>query len=326
VGENRPQECFSALFMLKQQLAQYRIGTPRFDFAAVTYLHKLGFDLGRRLPELFPRGELAIALDLADALLPIQMMQVGQDLFGALDRRLDDVFTRRRVQRRLPKADAEEILSLAPEPDLIEQMPRLFAADLRGALEEKARHPRVVLLFDTHEAFFGEAIADPEALLHADVLMRDEWLRRLLGHLPLEAGVVAVVAGRTRPAWASATVAAIPDTFVDAWPVGSLTAVDALAYLGKAGVAGERLREALTAHAAVGPGEVHPYFLGLCADVALAAQRRGDRLDPASFDQSGELASKQLRSVRDFARKEWPLRGSLADVRCQRSVRSAGDR
>src|SRR5438445_435210 len=49
VGENRPQECFSALFMLKQQLAQYRITTPRFDFAAVTYLHKLGFDLDRRL-------------------------------------------------------------------------------------------------------------------------------------------------------------------------------------------------------------------------------------------------------------------------------------
>jgi hypothetical protein len=163
VGENRPQECFSALFMLKQQLAQYRITTPRFDFAAVTYLHKLGFDLDRRLPELFPRGELAVALDLADALLPVQVMQVGRSLFGAVDRRLDDVFTRRRVQRRLPKADAEEILSLAPEPDLIEQMPRLFAADLRGALEEKARHPRVVLLFDTHEAFFGEAIADPEA-------------------------------------------------------------------------------------------------------------------------------------------------------------------
>ena len=164
VGENRPQECFSALFMLKQQLAQYRIGTPRFDFAAVTYLHKLGFDLDRRLPELFPRGELAVALDLADALLPVQVMQVGQSLFGAVDRRLDDVFTRRRVQRRLPKADAEEILSLAPEPDLIEQMPRLFAADLRAALGEKARHERVVLLFDTHEAFFGEAIADPQAL------------------------------------------------------------------------------------------------------------------------------------------------------------------
>ena len=129
--------------------------------------------------------------------------------------------------------------------------------------------------------------------------MGDEWLRRLLGRLPLEAGVVAVVAGRTRPPWASATVAAIPDAFVDAWPVGSLTAADALAYLAKAGVEGEQLREALTAHAAGGPGEVHPYFLGLCADVALAAQRRADRLDPSSFDRSGELAEKQL----DLARR-----------------------
>jgi len=295
VGENRPQECFSALFMLKQQLARYRIATPRFDFAAVTYLHKLGFDLDRRLPELFPRGEIGLAFDVADALLPVQVMQVGQDLFGALDKRLDDVFTRRRVQRRLPKADAREILSLAPEPDLIYQLPRLFAADLAGAVGEKARHRRVVLLFDTHEAFFGEAIADPGALLHADYLMRDEWLRSLLGHLPLEAGVVAVVAGRTRPPWAAAPVAAIPDAFVEWSPVGHLATGDGLAYLEHAGVGDQVLRLALTRYASVGVGEVHPYFLGLCADVALAAGRRGGCLDPADVTSTkgnaGELRS-----------------------------------
>ncbi len=97
VGENRPQECFSALFMLKQQLARYHITTPRFDFAAVTYLHKMGFDLGRRLPELFPPSELGIALGIADAFLPLQLLRVGQDMFDALDKRLDDVFTRRRT-------------------------------------------------------------------------------------------------------------------------------------------------------------------------------------------------------------------------------------
>jgi ADP-ribosylglycohydrolase/tetratricopeptide (TPR) repeat protein len=299
VGEMRPQECFSALFMLKQQLAQFRITTPRFDFAAVTYLHKLGFDLGRRLPELFPRSELGVALDLADALLPLQLMRVGQGLFDALDKRLDDAFTRRRVQRRLARADAEEILSLAAEPDLIQQMPRLFAADLRDEVGGDARHARVVLLFDTHEAFFGEAVADPRALVHADYLMRDEWLRSLLGHLPLEAGVVAVVAGRIRPPWGGAPVAAIPDEFVDAWPVGHLAAADALAYLEKAGVVGDALRRVLVKYAAVDSGEVHPYFLGLCADVAVAAQRRGGRLDPGSFGQSGELAGKHL----DLARR-----------------------
>src|SRR6266516_4489104 len=297
-GENRPQECFSALFMLKRQLARYRLATPRFDFAAVTYLHKLGFDLGRRLPELFPRSELGIALDLADALLPVQLLRVGQELFGALDKRLDEVFTRRKVRRRLPRVDAEEILSLAPEPDLIQQMPRLFAADLGAAVGQSARYRRVVLLFDTHEAFFGEAIADPAALVHADFLMRDEWLRSLLGHLPLDAGVVAVVAGRTRPPWAHPPVAAIPDAYVDVWPVGHLTTGDGLAYLEKAGVGGEPLRLALTQYASIGLGEVHPYFLGLCADVALAAHRRGGTLDPGSFAQSGELAGKERELAR----------------------------
>ena len=36
--------------------------------------------------------------------------------------------------------------------------------------------------------------------------------------------------------------------------------------------------------------------------------------------------SKNLRSVRDFARKEWPLRGSPADLAGRGSVRSAGGR
>jgi ADP-ribosylglycohydrolase/tetratricopeptide (TPR) repeat protein len=298
VGENRPQECFSALFMLKQQLARHHITTPRFDFAAITYLHKMGFDLGRRLPELFPASELGIALGIADAFLPLQLLRVGQDMFDALDKRLDDVFTRRRVQRRLPTADAQDILSLAPEPDLIYEMPRLFAADLHDAVGKKARHQRLVLLFDTHEAFFGEAFADPHALVHADYLMRDEWLRSLLGHLPLQEGVVAVVAGRTPPSWASASVAAIPDAFVETWPVGHLASGDALAHLEKAGVEDDQLRLALVDYASVGPGEVHPYFLGLCADVALAARRRGSRLDAASFAQSEELTGKELALAR----------------------------
>ena len=44
---------------------------------------------------------------------------------------------------------------------------------------------------------------------------------------------------------------------------------------------------------------MHPYFLGLCADVALAAQWRGSWLDPGSFAQSGEPAGKHL----DLARR-----------------------
>jgi ADP-ribosylglycohydrolase/tetratricopeptide (TPR) repeat protein len=290
-GENRPQEAFSGLFMLKRQLARWRVATPRFDFAAVTYLHKLGLDLRQRLPELFPKGELSLALGIADALLPVSPLQLTEQFYEIVNARLDDLFTRKKVQRRLPKQEAERILSLQPEPDLLTEMPAIFAADLAAAVGPEGKHQRLVLLLDGHEAFFGEAIADPHSLIHAAALARDEWLRRLLGNLPLHQGVIAVISGRTQPFWDAAPVSPIPDSFVDLVHVGSLSAVDAMTYLEKAGVAVEALRHALVAYAS-DDGGVHPYYLGLCADVALAAAARGQALDPRSFRTSAQLTAR----------------------------------
>jgi hypothetical protein len=53
----------------------------------------------------------------------------------------------------------------------------------------------------------------------------------------------------------------------------------------------------------------------------------GDGLDVVALKPACDLSEvrpKHLRSVRDFARKEWPLRGSLADVGCHAVLRSAG--
>ncbi|MFG1711237.1 ADP-ribosylglycohydrolase family protein [Nonomuraea sp. M3C6] len=292
-GENRPQEAFSALFMLKRQLARSGIATPRFDFAAITYLHKLGFDIAHRVPELFPRGEAGIALDIADAVMTLPVLRVGQQLFQVVNSRMDKVFTRRRMQRRVPQVDAEQILSLVPEPDLLHELPRLFAKDLNDAAAE---HARIVLLFDTHEAFFGEAIGDADSLIHADKLMRDEWLRCLLGHLDLGAGIVAILAGRTRPPWSAAPVFPIPGRYLDLRLVGHLTNADARQYLSLAGVTDPSMREALVEYASTARDEVHPYFLGLCADVALAA---GSRLNPSDFttlvDKERDLAHRLLQ-------------------------------
>ncbi|MEU8361106.1 ADP-ribosylglycohydrolase family protein [Nonomuraea sp. NPDC048882] len=261
-GDNRPLEVYSALFMLKHQLAPHRIATPRFDFAAITYLHKLGFDLAHRIRELFPSSEVDTALDIADALLTLPILRGGRHM---LTSRMDETFTRRRTQRRLSHEDADHILALVPEPDLLYELPQLFAKDLNDAAAE---HDRIVLLFDTHEAFFG----DTDDLFHADKPMRDEWLRCLLGQLDLGAGIVAVVAGRTRPPWPSAPLFPIPEQYVDHRLVGPLTTADATRYLTLAGITDPAVRTALVTHASTAPGEVHPYSLGLCTDVALAAE------------------------------------------------------
>ncbi|MGP3965088.1 ADP-ribosylglycohydrolase family protein [Nonomuraea sp. 3N208] len=331
-GENRPQEAFSALFMLKRQLAQHGIAMPRFDFAAITYLHKLGFDIAHRVPELFPRGEVNIALDIADAVLTLPVLRVGQQLFHMLNSRMDKAFTRRRMQRRLSQQDAEDILALVPEPDLLHELPRLFAKDLNDAAGD---HARIVLLFDTHEAFFGEAIGDADSLIHADKLMRDEWLRCLLGHLDLGAGIVAIVAGRTRPPWPSAPVFPIPERYIEHRLVGHLTTADATQYLTLAGITHPAMQTALVTYASTAPDEVHPYFLGLCADVTLAA---GSRLDPADFatlvDKERDLARRLLQwtpaeaeygilavsACRAFTAETFHHLGQALDFPCDRSA------
>ncbi|MFI7694199.1 ADP-ribosylglycohydrolase family protein [Nonomuraea sp. NPDC049655] len=331
-GENRPQEAFSGLFMLKRQLSHYGIATPRFDFAAITYLHKLGFDIAHRVPELFPRGEISIAMDLADAVLTLPVLRVGQQLFQLVNSRMDKLFTRRRMQRRVPQEDAEQILTLVPEPDLLHALPRLFAKDLNDAAGE---HARIVLLFDTHEAFFGEAIGDADSLIHADKLMRDEWLRCLLGHLDLGTGIVAIVAGRTRPPWSAAPVLPIPERYIDLRLVGHLTNADASQYLTLAGIDDRSMRAALVEYASTAPDEVHPYFLGLCADVALAA---GPRLTPGDFttlvDKERDLAHRLLQwtpaeaeygilavsACRAFTAETFRHLGQALDFPCDRSA------
>jgi ADP-ribosylglycohydrolase/tetratricopeptide (TPR) repeat protein len=289
-GPDRPQEAFGALFMLKRQLAKSGITTPRFDFAAITYMHKLGMDVQQLVGELFPGGELQLAADLADTLLNLPVIRTGMALYEIVNRRLDDVFTRRKLQRRVPPETAAAVLALSPEPDLVDELPRLFAEDLRESLAS-GRHRRLALLFDTYEAFAGEAVAARRTRV-VD-LGGPRWFRDLLGHLPLGDGVVVVVAGRTAPRWGEAPVAAIPDAFVDLRALGPIPADFADAYLESTGIADDRMRAALIEYASVEPGQTHPLLLGLVADVALAAAERGAALDPEEFAHAEELAGKE---------------------------------
>lgn len=294
-GPDRPQESFGALFMLKRQLAKSGIATPRFDFAAITYMHKLGMDVQKLIGELFPAGELQLAADLADTLLHLPVIRTGMALYEIVNHRLDDLFTRRKLQRRVPPSVATEVLGLSPEPDLVDELPRLFAGDLAGWLQPGGHQQRVALLFDTYEAFTGEAVAARRTRVID--LGGPRWFRELLGHLPLGDGVVVVVAGRTGPRWAQAPVASIPDGYVDLRALGPIPADFADLYLESTGIGDPRMRAALIAYASVEPGQTHPLLLGLVADVALAAAERGAELDPDEFAGAEELAGKERELV-----------------------------
>lgn len=110
----RPQEAMGALFLIKRQLAEFGVKTPRFDFAAVAYLHKTGSDVERLIEDNFPSAEIAIAATIADAFLALPVFAISTALFEVMRNRLDSLLSQRRLQRRVPDAVIQEVLRLPP--------------------------------------------------------------------------------------------------------------------------------------------------------------------------------------------------------------------
>jgi hypothetical protein len=288
--EDRPQEPLAALFMLKRQLARHNVRTPRFDLAALTYFRKSAVDVSPRLADLFPAEERGLASDIADALLSLPVLRTVMDLSEAVSRRIDEVFQRRHLPRRVSDEMALRILSMPGEPDLADALPAIFSADLADCLTVLDEHERIVLMFDTYEALYGgtgfEPVGDPDG---------PRWFRSLLGNLPVASGVVAIVAGRVRPRWFEAAHESIPDRYVEFRSIGPLAPEFAETYLESAGVGQPNLRETLTGYASTASGQVHPFLLGLCADLVAVADRYSLSLDPSRLPHAIGLEDKARR-------------------------------
>jgi tetratricopeptide (TPR) repeat protein len=191
-------------------------------------------------------------------------------------------------RRHLDAAQVEVLQRMDPQSELMDELPRLFAEDLNAAMALEDAPERVVLFFDTHEAFWGQ---QRDLAAHA-FFQRDEWLRLLVGSLDLSAGIVVVIAGRDRPRWAEATRVIIPKAYVDERLVGHPSEADAGRYLERAGISDPAMHACLISWARVAPDQVHPHYLGLCADVVLAASRQGLTLTPEDFRGAPQVADK----------------------------------
>lgn len=297
-GDDRPQEAFSGLLMLRRALADPLRAFPLFDFACVHYLHAMDNASPERLKMLFPNEERSFIASVAD--IVGEQHWVADAALEMITRRIGTSFDAYMKRRKLDAGSLETIEQMDPRTELIDELPRLFAQDLNAAMALPGAPPRLALFFDGHESFWGGQRGISEHLYFE----RDEWLRRLLGELDLRAGIVCVVAGREPPRWARATEARIPGEFTDVQLLGHLSESDALAYLARAGIEDPALRMQLAAHARIDSDQIHPLYLGLCADLALAAQARGAPLGTAEIsegtavaDEGSKLVSRLLRYV-----------------------------
>ncbi|MBM3235980.1 hypothetical protein FJZ31_06730 [Candidatus Poribacteria bacterium] len=331
-GDDRPQEAFSGLLMLRRALAGHGLRFPLYDFACVWYLHKTQKLTNDRLRDLFPAEEMDFITGIVDAISGTSWGALGKAVLNVFGKHLRQRFTLYMQKRKLDEAQVEAIQRMDPESELMDQLPHLFADDLNTAMsldeapkslsgksgkpelvreysplpqgegpgvrapqqvEASDRPKRIALFFDTHEAFWGSQ----RNLSDGRFFPRDEWLRRLLvtlelcgGSTPAHHGIVAVVAGRDRPRWAEASRFKIPEEYLDIQRVGHLSETDAAQFLERAGVADATMRQCLVEYARVAPNQIHPFYLGLCADVALAASETETTLTPENFQIAPQTA------------------------------------
>lgn len=301
LGDDRPQEAFSALLMLRRELAGHGLHFPLYDFGCIWHLDKTGKLTDDKLKSLFPAEEMDFIAEIVNAISETAWAALAKVVLNVFSKHSREQFTLYRQRRKLDEKQVEEIQRMEPRSELIDQLPHLFAEDLNAAMAIEGASKRVVLFFDTHEAFWGSKERD----LSGDrFFYRDEWLRRLLGTLDLSAGIVAVVAGRDRPRWAEASKIKIPEEHLDTQFIGHLSEADAAQYLERAGITDPDMRRCLVAYAQVAPDEVHPLYLGLCADIVIAASEKEMWLAPGDFrnvpqaaDKGKELMDRLLRYV-----------------------------
>jgi tetratricopeptide (TPR) repeat protein len=303
IKEDKPQDRFYGLLMLRRNVAaatkKYKFNFPNYDFACFWYLLNKG-ESDATLNQLFPN-------DLIDFLTPVVETFAGFPVVSqvAAGLKLIDKFggikrTMKLIQTRLGVSDetADEIRRKDIDTELIDCLPKLFAGDLNAAMASRNKPERLVMLFDTHEKMWDEKRNSQGATFW----YQDEWFRRLLRALDYKLGIVVAVAGRDCPVtqlrWPNAAKFPIPEDYIDKQLVWHLSPADARDYLQKVEIDKADLADAVIKYASVNPDQswdnlqVHPFYLGLCADVVLAERRRGIELLASDFARIPKLENK----------------------------------
>ena len=84
----------------------------------------------------------------------------------------------------------------------------------------------------------------------------------------------------------------IDQTHIDTQLIGQLSREDATDYLSKIGITDQHLIDNIATFAEVERNQIHPLFLGLCADVILEAEKQGQHLKAEEFSHLPRTGEK----------------------------------
>jgi tetratricopeptide (TPR) repeat protein len=285
------QEPLQALATMRRDLGRAGIRFAYYDLACALYLQRTGQLSDAQLRLLFPSEGTDFITNLISLVTPTpygSMIVTAGAFLSWLSKRFGEEYTVYRAKHRLDPSEVDRLARLEAEAELLPELPRLLAQDLNAAIALPNTPNRIVLFFDTHDALWE----DRRSLTDYRFFKQDEWLRCLLLHLTLEAGIIVVVAGRTPPRWSEARDYPIHQDRLDLRHVGSLGTKAARAYLRRRRIWNAGLQSALLTFTQTGPDQIHPLYLALSADVVASAAARGTHLAPDEFGQQPELEER----------------------------------
>ena len=306
----QPQDNFDGLLILHNQLITnavrlgYKLSFPLYQFACILYLQKKGKLTNESMNRLFPSPELfasklAVFLikelpnALAAHILPGFLASLTSSSWNIITQDLGGDLSLYLQGRGLQKKDFQRITELDPDTELIVALPNFFAEDLKVAMQREGAPEKLVLFFDTHEAFWGEGRNQGSARF----FKQDEWLRCLLSQLLELPQIVIVMAGREIPQWHRASYCSITADKLECRQVFNFQVTDALDYLQRVGIEDTQVQQSLIAYSSFDGDSVHPLLLGLCADLVRMAPEKKEAFTAADFQsvsETGEGFNRKL--------------------------------
>jgi len=305
----QPQDNFDGLLILHNQLITnavrlgYKLSFPLYEFACILYLQKKGKLTNESVNRLFPSPELfasklAVFLikelpnALAAHILPGFLASLTSSSWNIITQDLGGDLSLYLQGRGLQKKDFQRITELDPDTVIV-ALPNFFAEDLKVAMQREGSPEKLVLFFDTHEAFWGEGRNQGSARF----FKQDEWLRCLLSQLLELPQIVIVMAGREIPQWHRASYCSITADKLECRQVFNFQVTDALDYLQRVGIEDTQVQQSLIAYSSFDGDSVHPLLLGLCADLVRMAPEKKEAFTAADFQsvsETGEGFNRKL--------------------------------
>jgi tetratricopeptide (TPR) repeat protein len=260
-------DSFFALIKLRNILKKEGIPLHIFDFATIWYLHKTNTLSTEMIKKLYPSEEAGLIAAIVDAITHTAYAKIVNAFIQVLNKQFKEDAFIAYLQQRISSEILSNIQDKNPETELYYDLPEIFAYNLNDVIKNN-NELKIVICFDSHDSFWGDKIASMSSNLF---YQRDEWLRKLLGHLDLDAGLIVYVTATERPRWKDASIYPIQNEYINFIELNGFSEPDALEYLKTKGIENHKLKEYIIFQSA-SEIEIHPLCLAMISDLFLQSE------------------------------------------------------